>query len=188
MEKGYLALVLHAHLPYVRHPDHQRFLEEEWFYEAITETYIPLIKAFSNLVRDNVDFRITMSLTPTLLSMMTDPLLQDRYVLHLDRLIELSKNELERNAGDPRFARLSQMYFDLFCEARFIFVERYGKNLAQAFKEFQSLGKLEIITCGATHGFLPLMEIYPEAVQAQGRVAAETYEKILCRRPRGTWL
>ena len=67
MEKGYLSIVLHAHLPYVRHPEHERFLEEEWFYEAITETYIPLIKAFDSLVRDGVDFRITMSLTPTLL-------------------------------------------------------------------------------------------------------------------------
>ena len=29
MSKGYLALVLHAHLPYVRHPEHENFLEEE---------------------------------------------------------------------------------------------------------------------------------------------------------------
>ena len=63
MPKGYLSIVLHAHLPYVRHPEHDRFLEEEWFYEAITETYIPLIKTYRALVRDGVDFRITMSLT-----------------------------------------------------------------------------------------------------------------------------
>ena len=188
MEKGYLSIVLHAHLPYVRHPEHQRFLEEEWFYEAITETYIPLIKAFGNLVRDGVDFRITMSLTPTLLSMMTDPLLQDRYVRHLDRLIELSHKEIERTAQDAAFRHLAEMYHGLFTEARDIFCNRYHKNLALAFKEFQDLGKLEIITCGATHGFLPLMEIHKEAVRAQIRVAAQTHEKILGRRPRGIWL
>jgi len=47
--KGYLSLVLHAHLPYVRHPEHELFLEEDWLYESITETYIPLLKAFERL-------------------------------------------------------------------------------------------------------------------------------------------
>ena len=90
MEKGYLSIVLHAHLPYIRHPEHARFLEEDWFFEAITETYIPLIKTFQSLTRDGVDFRLTMSMTPTLISMMIDPLLQERYIRHLNRLIELA--------------------------------------------------------------------------------------------------
>jgi 1,4-alpha-glucan branching enzyme len=38
MRKGKFALLLHAHLPYVRHPEHADFLEEDWFYEAIVET------------------------------------------------------------------------------------------------------------------------------------------------------
>ena len=46
---GYLSFVLHAHLPYVRHPEHKEFLEEDWLYEAITETYIPLLEMFENL-------------------------------------------------------------------------------------------------------------------------------------------
>src|SRR5512135_832094 len=79
METGYLALVLHTHLPFVRHPEYDQFLEEDWLFEAITETYIPLINVFDGLVRDGVDFRITMSLTPTLIGMLTDPLLQERY-------------------------------------------------------------------------------------------------------------
>ena len=114
MEKGYLSILLHAHLPYVRHPEHERFLEEEWLYEAITETYIPLIKVFDGLIRDRVDFRITMSLTPTLLSMLTDPLLQMRYVRHLDRLIELSDKELVRTRHDSQFQPLARMYHQLF--------------------------------------------------------------------------
>ena len=65
MSQGYLALILHAHLPYVRHPEEEYFLEENWLYEAITETYIPLINVMERLVRDGVDFRLTMSLTPT---------------------------------------------------------------------------------------------------------------------------
>ena len=62
---GYLALVLHAHLPYVRNPDHEKFLEENWFFEAMTETYLPLLRILEGLIRDGVHFRLTMSLTPT---------------------------------------------------------------------------------------------------------------------------
>ena len=64
MPQGYLAIVLHAHLPFVRHPEYKEFLEEDWFYQAITETYIPLIHMFEGLMRDGVPFKMTMSLTP----------------------------------------------------------------------------------------------------------------------------
>ncbi|MCU0641556.1 MAG: DUF1957 domain-containing protein [Candidatus Margulisbacteria bacterium] len=188
MEKGYLALVLHAHLPFVRHPEHEDFLEEDWFYEAITETYLPLLKVFEGLLNDGVDFRLTMSITPTLASMFVDPLLQDRYVQHLDKLIELTEKELERTRWQAEFHELARMYHRLFQEARELFVNRYGRNLVTAFKKFQDLGKLEIITCGATHGFLPLMEVNPKAVRAQIMIAAAQYEKLFGRKARGIWL
>src|SRR5260221_10073254 len=52
--KGYLSLILHAHLPFVRHPEHPRFLEENWFFEAITETYIPLLRTLEGWSRDGM--------------------------------------------------------------------------------------------------------------------------------------
>jgi len=78
--KGWLCIVLHAHLPYIRHPECEFMLEENWLFEAITECYIPLLAMFDNLVNDRVPFRITWSLSPTLCSMLTDPVLQQRYV------------------------------------------------------------------------------------------------------------
>ena len=76
MPKGYLLLVLHAHLPYVRHPEYDRFLEERWFFEAVTETYIPLIKFFDRLRDEGKPFKLTLSISPTLANMMEDPLLR----------------------------------------------------------------------------------------------------------------
>jgi 1,4-alpha-glucan branching enzyme len=187
MEKGYLALVLHSHLPYVRHPEHDQFLEEDWLYEAITETYIPLINVFEGLVNDCIDFRITMSLTPTLISMLTDPLLQHRYLRHISKLIELAEKEIERTSDQPEFNPLAHMYRDMFHNARKVFEEKYDRNLMTAFKKFQDLGVLEIITCAATHGFLPLMQ-NRNAVRAQVMVAVEHYKKHLGRAPRGIWL
>src|SRR3990167_5965669 len=99
MPQGFLSFVLHAHLPYVRHPEHEDFLEERWFFEALTETYIPLLTMMEGLERDGIDFRLTMSLTPPLISMMTDGLLQERYVRHISKLIELAEKEVHRTGN-----------------------------------------------------------------------------------------
>lgn len=187
MNKGYLCLVLHTHLPYVRHPEFEDFLEEDWLYEAITETYIPLIEVFENLVKDKVDFRLTMSLTPTLISMLSDNLLQERYLAHIDKLIELAGKEIERTRLEPEFNRLARMYRERFSRCRDIF-SQYNRNLALAFKKFQDLGKLEIITCAATHSYFPLMEVAKSSIRAQLKCAVSQYEKVFGRAPRGIWL
>jgi len=189
MPKGYLAIVLHAHLPYIRHTEFEDFLEEDWLFEAITETYIPLIKMMDGLVRDGVDYKLTISLSPTLMSMMMDSHLQRKYLKHIDKLIELSEKEIERTQFDGRFNSLARMYHTNFTDCRRIFADQYGMNLVNAFKHFQDLGGLEVITCCATHGYLPLMEVERRAsVRAQVKVAADMYEKIFGKRPPGIWL
>ncbi|MEI6631339.1 MAG: 1,4-alpha-glucan branching protein domain-containing protein [bacterium] len=187
MNKGYLCLVLHSHLPFVRHPEHEDFLEEDWLYEAMTETYIPLILVFERLLSDKVDFRLTISLTPTLISMLGDNLLQERYLKHINKLIELAHKEVERTRWQPEFNNLANMYLARFYEARNVF-ERYNRNLVLAFKAFQDAGNLEIITCGATHGFFPLMDVTKPSIRAQVKVAASHYEKVFGRKARGIWL
>jgi len=187
MHKGYLCLVLHGHLPFVRHPEFEHFLEEDWFFEAITETYIPLVSVIEKLLDEKIDFRLTFSLTPTLISMFTDGLLQERYLTHINRLIELAHKEVDRTRWQPEFNHLAIMYLNRFYQARDVF-ERYKRNLASAFKNFQDAGKLEIITSGATHGYFPLMAVTRPSVKAQVKVSCAHYEKVFGRRPRGIWL
>ncbi len=186
-EKGLLALVLHTHLPFVRHPEHEQFLEEDWLYEAITETYIPLITLFRRLEADRVRFRLTMSITPTLLAMLTDPLLQERYVRHISRLIELAGKEVDRTGGDPRFHPLALLYQERFQQALSVYENDCRRDLVGAFRGFQDRGCLELITSSATHGYLPLMQ-NRQAVQAQVRVAVREHARLLGREPQGIWL
>ncbi|NCQ40370.1 MAG: DUF1957 domain-containing protein, partial [Cyanobacteria bacterium] len=172
MALGYLALVLHAHLPFVRHPESDYVLEEEWLYEAITETYIPLLHVFEGLKRDGVDFKITMSMTPPLVAMLKDKLLQERYSEHLASLQELIEKEIDHNEHNGHIKYLAEYYAQEFSETRKTW-ERYKGDLVSAFKKFQDSNNLEIITCGATHGYLPLMKMYPQAVWAQIEVACQ---------------
>lgn len=187
-EKGYVSFVLHAHLPFVHHPESEDYLEEQWLYEAISETYIPLLTNFKKLEDEKVDFRITMSLTPPLLSMLDNKLLQQRYVKYLKTHIELCKKELVRTAYDERLNKLSQYYLDRFTEDLHIFKDVYKCNIIEGFKHFQDIGVLEIITCGATHGYFPILYVNEKTVRAQIGVGVQTYEKYFGRKPRGIWL
>jgi 1,4-alpha-glucan branching enzyme len=186
MATGFLALILHAHLPFVRHPEYPEFLEEDWLYEAISETYLPLLHIFERLHRSGVKFRVTMTMTPPLCEMLADDLLKDRYSRHLAKLVELTEKEVERTAGTD-FANAARTHHEHFTAAQRLYHDRYGRDLLRGFRELQDAGVLEIITCCATHGFLPLMR-REEARRAQIRVAVKNYEKHFHRRPRGIWL
>ncbi|NLC11002.1 MAG: DUF1957 domain-containing protein [Firmicutes bacterium] len=187
MPQGYLSIILHAHLPYVRHPEHQYSLEEKWLYEAITECYIPLLLVMEQLRKDNVDFAFTISISPTLASMLADALLQDRYNHFLIRLLQLVDKEKERTKNDPLFSPLAAMYRERLKEV-FDYYHRWGKQLNKAFKHMEYLGNLELITSAATHGYLPLLNLHNEAVYAQIALAVENHTKIYGSPPRGIWL
>ena len=91
-------------------------------------------------------------------------------------------------AHDPRFTDLARFYVHEFADIRAHLPGDYGSDLVRAFRKHRDAGKLEIITCGATHGFLPLMETVPQAVRAQVQVAVQHYRRVLGARPAGIWL
>ncbi|MFN2453749.1 MAG: glycoside hydrolase family 57 protein [Pyrinomonadaceae bacterium] len=188
MPTGYFSLILHAHLPFVRHPEHPEFLEEDWLYEAITEVYLPLVFILTNLRESGAAPRLAMNISPTLCEMLADPLLQSRYARHLENLIALTEKELARTNGEaPEFAPAVRMYQENLNAAWNLWADRYQRNLLHGFKELQDAGALEIITCGATHGFLPLIST-TEARRAQINTAVANYRKHFNRHPRGIWL
>lgn len=187
MSKGYLALVLHAHLPFIKHPEHEDFLEERWFFEAVTDTYVPLINVFDSLIADGVHFRLTLSLSPTLICMLKDEVLIDRYLSHLDKLIHLAELECERLKHDRPFRRLAEEYLRRFKTVRHTFLEKYNKNLLSAFRKFQNFGKIEIITSCATHGYMPFMDIRPASAKAQVSLGVDTYKSVFGKAPKGIW-
>ena len=182
---GHLLLVLHAHLPFVRHPEDPHFLEEHWLVEAITETYIPILARMERLHREGVRARVTMTWSPPLCEMLADPLLQERYRHRTARLLELAEQEVPAKEHTP-FAEAAVMYRDhlRFCLAA---MDRFGGNLLRWVVELMEAGVVEPITCTATHGFLPLMLTH-EARRAQIEVAVGNYRKHFGRQPKGIWL
>jgi 1,4-alpha-glucan branching enzyme len=185
--QGYLSFVLHAHLPFVRHPEHERFLEENWLFEAITETYLPLLRVMEGWERDEIDSRLTMTLSPPLCAMLGDDLLRERYARHLQKLIDLAEKEVHRTLWEKELNPLAEFYLRRFIELRDLYIVHDG-DLVGAFRHFQDIGNLEIITSSATHAVLPLLRNHPPSIRAQILVARDHYRACFGREPRGIWL
>ena len=180
--------VLHFHLPFVRHPESSRYLEEEWYFEAVTETYLPLLETFDNLENDNIDFKLTMSLTPTLLSMMNDDLLSERLKDYISARLKVLDEEAFRTEGDPDFHPVTLFYRQRYKNWYSKIKTEGGKYLIAEFLKHFNKGRLDIITSAATHAFLISMVGEPEAITAQIEVGIKTHEDILGITPRGIWL
>lgn len=187
MEKGYVALILHSHMPYVRHPEAEDALEERWLFEAMSECYIPLINAFDNLIKDEIPFKITMNITPPLMAMLEDEYLNKRYLDYVHSCIELSEKEIIRTKNEKSLNKLAHFYNERFKMILRKYKE-YNNRLMNAFKKFDKLGCLEIITCSATHALLPLLATNPETVKAQIATAVQSYIDCIGHAPKGIWL
>jgi 1,4-alpha-glucan branching enzyme len=182
-----LAIVLHAHLPYVRHPEHPRSLEERWLFEAILECYLPLLDAMRNLERDRVPFALTMTITPPLACMLQDPLLMRRFELHLARLERLADAEMRRCYGDAQFAPIASFYRERLKALGDLWRSIEG-DILKALRAHWDQGSLDVIACSATHAYLPgLLPVAP-ALTAQVELGMLAIERALGRRPRGMWL
>lgn len=188
MIKGYFVPVLHSHLPFVKHPEYGYFLEEHWFFEAIVESYIPLLMNLKKLEDEGVPFRLTVSVTPPLAEMMNDTHLQEKFLSYIDRLLELCSKEKVRLQGDERFYPIACYYDERLHRIKDFYTGFLNYNLLNGYRHFAATGVLEIITCTATHGFLPLLSENPEAVEVQIKLAVQAHTYHFGRPPQGIWL
>ncbi len=185
---GILSIVLHCHLPFVRHPEHEYFLEENWYYEALFETYLPLLSVFEQLEEKGIPFRMTLSVSPTLLSMCQDPLLQKRSIRYVDHLVALAEREEKRVEKHPAFQPVVRMYLEKLMHYREKLAGTYRGNMAEGLRKFQDLGRLELMTCAATHGYFPLLGVREPAIRSQIETAIQTHRSFFGKDPAGFWL
>ncbi|SMC20735.1 1,4-alpha-glucan branching enzyme [Clostridium acidisoli DSM 12555] len=187
MKKGYVSIVLHSHMPFIRHPEIKDPMEEKWLFEAMNECYIPLINVYDGLINDKIKFKITMSITPPLMSMLEDDYINERYTDYLNKSIELTEKEIIRTKNNKELNKLSIFYNERFNKLMDTY-KKYNCRLMNAFKKFDKLGCLEIITCSATHALLPLLSINPETIKAQLSTGVQHYIDVMGHNPTGIWL
>lgn len=179
--RGALALVLHAHLPYVRSAQ-SGSLEEDWYFQALIECYLPLLEALELAAGDPCQSpRLTIGLSPTLLSLLADPELKQRFPSWIKARLDLLP-KADANLQEARDHLASRMEGHLqswvACEG----------DLIGRFAALQRQQVLDLLTCGATHGYLPLLRQHPEAIRGQLRTAVREHQRLIGERPLGIWL
>lgn len=187
MVNMYFNLVLHSHLPYVKKAGRWPF-GEEWFFEAMLETYIPLSMVFYNLKNKGVDFHITLGVTPVLAEQLYDPYMIYETEKYIEERILLAEEDYENFKKEGRKeADLSRFYIEFYKNILKNFREKFSRNLLKFWGDLQREGNLEIITSSATHAYLPLLR-RPSSIYAQIFTGKEAYKRHFKTEPKGIWL
>lgn len=187
---GFVALVLHAHLPYVRHPEHSRSLEERWLFEAIWECFVPLLEMLGRLREKGISRALTLSISPPLASMFCDPWLMKRFETYLDERVELARRACRYyRATNTDLANAALWHTDRLAHTQRVWAQQRHPSLLAAFCEHAQEGPLDLLTTAATHAYLPgLAAANMAQVRAQLRLGYRLFERLSGQRPMGFWL
>lgn len=185
---GAFTFVLHSHIPYVRMAGRWPH-GEEWVHEAACETYIPLLNAIYDLKRQALPAHLTIGLTPILVEQLSDGEVQDHFGDYLDDKIAAAKRDIPRfeKEMDSHSKYLARFYTEFYEGIKRSFDETYQRDLVGAFRALQDDGIVDIMTCAATHGYLPLLS-KDSSIFGQIKVAVTAYERHFGRSPRAIWL
>ncbi len=184
---GYVTFALHSHLPYVvNHGTWPHGME--WLHEAAAETYLPLLKVFGELEQQGLALQANVNLSPILLEQLSHPEFKDEFPKYLLRKIKAAHKDADDFTvqNDPHMVNVSRFWLHFYEQALRQFDE-LGSNIIRGFQHFYDSGAIEIITCGATHGYFPLLGT-DSSIRAQVKTGVETHERFFGRKPRGIWL
>jgi len=188
MTIGAFTFVLHTHLPYCRMAGRWPH-GEEWLHEAAAETYVPLLNALTDLHQEGLPIRLTISLTPVLCEQLADPLVREHFETYLQGEIAAAEGDIPRfeREGNHQAAYLAAFYRDWYTDVLQAFRERHRRDILGGFRRLQDAGVIEIVTCAATHGYLPLLGT-DTAVRGQLQTGVASYRRHFGRAPRTVWL
>ena len=185
---GYpFALVLHTHLPMV--VNHGRWPHgSDWLNEATFECYLPLLEVAHRLVGDGISPKWTLNLSPVLTEQLASPEFQKELAFYHENVRRACAEGREhfKKTGASEYLGLCDFWEEHY-ERMWELHRRIGGDIPATFAELQRGGHVEIITCGATHGYLPLLS-RDESIHMQLRTAVVTHKRHFGVAPRGIWL
>jgi 1,4-alpha-glucan branching enzyme len=159
----------------------------EWLHEAAAETYLPLLRVLARLEKDGIGLHCNLNLSPILLEQLTHPVFLAEFPHYVTRKIVAAREDeaFFVQSGEHHFAETARFWHTFFTQALDDFNALNG-NIVQGFRRFHEAGLIDIITCAATHGYLPLLGT-DESLRAQIRTAVSTHIRHIGSHPRGIW-
>ena len=177
MMKAYLSFTLHSHLPWVL--GHGRWPHgTDWLSEAAAECYIPILNQLNRLIEQGYSPRINVGITPILQEQLKSHHFHNEFEFYLEHKIEAAENDINEftRKGQKEYLIVAKMWRDFYVNIEHDFVDKFKKDLINAFNRLQEQGCIEIITSAATHGYLPLLK-HDRSVNAQIKLGVQTYKR-----------
>ncbi|MCL1812444.1 MAG: DUF1957 domain-containing protein [Treponema sp.] len=189
MKQKYISLIIFCHHPFVCTEPKGDFSEEEHdFFEALSETWLPILDLFELLEEENLPFRLGMVLSPSLCGLLQDNRLLERFLEWMEKRIDFGKKELKRCAANEEMKILAEQYYNRDCRIKTAMTEKYNMDILGAFADYHEKGKVEFLLTTATNSYLPFYASMGEAIRAQIETALIHHRKYLGKNPTGFWL
>lgn len=189
MSTGNFTLVLHTHLPYVLH--HGDWPHgTDWLCEAVVECYIPLLNVFNELVEEGITPNVSLDISPVLCEQLEHHDFAPIFLDYCDRKIASARTDAEhflKQNNENHYIPVAEFWEHWYSDRKQNFIEKYNSSVVGALRNLQERGAIEILTCGASHGYYPLLG-EDASIDLQMCLSKKNYEKHFGCQPQGTWL
>jgi 1,4-alpha-glucan branching enzyme len=180
-------LTLHSHLPYVL--NHGRWPHgSDWLCEAAVDTYLPLLEVLDALEVENIPGPLTIGVTPILANQLAHPGFGRELSAFFTQRLEACDEAVavfEAN-GEDHLIPLAGYWRERHHRLRRLY-QRCNGDLIGELRRHAAAGRIELLSSGATHGFLPLLA-REESIALQLAVGRAEHLRLFGREPKGCWV
>lgn len=182
-------IVLHTHLPWVLH--HGAWPHgSDWVCEAVAECYVPLLSMCRRLVDDGIMPGLTFTMSPVLAEQLAHPDFPALFADYCTSHAALARADASylSSKGAPAEQLAQAHYWEQWYSNRLEeFTKDHAGNVIASFRELARIGAIEIITCGATHGYFPLLA-EDASIRLQVALAQRVHKRHFGEQPTGIWM
>ena len=143
MSRKSIALTINCEKPFIRHIDDEHISQNNTLFNAISNTYLPLLNMFADLEAEGIPFKVNLILSPTLCEMLADPVIQQQYIEWLDKLISLGNAEVQKHSDNQAKKEVAEEILNKVIQNKRDFQEVLNQDILSKFAYYARKGNLE---------------------------------------------
>jgi len=188
MSRKSIALTINCEKPFIRHIDDEHISQNNTLFNAISNTYLPLLNMFADLEAEGIPFKVNLILSPTLCEMLADPVIQQQYIEWLDKLISLGNAEVQKHSDNQAKKEVAEEILNKVIQNKRDFQEVLNQDILSKFAYYARRGNIELLGTTATSVFIPHYADIPEVISAQIETGLQVHKKYFSLAPEGFYL
>ena len=189
MNKTPVILHLHTHMPYVMNHDMWPH-GSVWLSEVVFESYLPILEIIQNLQREGIRPSISFDFSPVLLEQLSHANAFSIFTEYAKKQIVQSEKDLHKFSKIPEAVHnipMGEYWKSFYEEGLQTLHEMKDGSIIERFQNAEQDGLIEIMTCGLTHAYLPLLD-FEQSTRMQIACSVMMHEHYFAHKPRAMFL